>query len=114
MDRAELPPIDVYKIGESYFVSDGNHRVSIARQQGVETISAMVVEVKTRAPLPADAQLDDLILGAEYADFLERFLILGEHFFCLCVEVSLFCFFVEFFGCCFYFRDHALYFVHLL
>ena len=60
MDRAELPPIEVYKIGESYFVSDGNHRVSIARQQGLETISAMVVEVKTRAPLPDDARPEDL------------------------------------------------------
>src|SRR5512136_1482373 len=26
-----LPPIDVYKIGEVYFVRDGNHRVSVAR-----------------------------------------------------------------------------------
>ncbi len=71
MGEKGLPPIEVYKIGESYFVLDGNHRVSIARQQGMETISAMVVEVQTRAPLPADAQPDDLILGAEYADFLE-------------------------------------------
>ncbi len=71
MGRQELPPIAVYKIGDSYFVSDGNHRVSIARQEGVETISAMVIEVVTRAPLPADAQPEDLILGAEQADFLE-------------------------------------------
>lgn len=67
----DLPPIDVYKIGDSYFVSDGNHRVSIARQQGMETIPAAVIEVKTRAPLPPDARPDDLILAAEYADFLE-------------------------------------------
>lgn len=72
MERGTLPPINVYKIGESYFVLDGNHRVSIARQQGVETISALVVEVSTRAPLPADAKPDDLIIGAEHADFLER------------------------------------------
>lgn len=71
----ELPPIEVYKIGDSYFVSDGNHRVSIARQQGIETISARVIEVQTRAPLPAGAQPDDLIISAEYADFLEYTLL---------------------------------------
>jgi hypothetical protein len=37
MHRAEeLPPISLYKIGDAYFVRDGNHRVSVARQQGVE------------------------------------------------------------------------------
>jgi hypothetical protein len=29
-----LPPIDVYKVGEVFFVLDGNHRVSVARQEG--------------------------------------------------------------------------------
>src|SRR5687768_4195821 len=33
-DGAGLPPIEVYKVGEVYFVMDGNHRVSIARQEG--------------------------------------------------------------------------------
>ena len=31
----ELPPVSLYKIGDAYFVQDGNHRVSVARQQGV-------------------------------------------------------------------------------
>ena len=25
-----MPPIDVYRIGELYFVKDGHHRVSVA------------------------------------------------------------------------------------
>ena len=29
-----LPAIEVYRIGEVYFVRDGNHRVSVARQMG--------------------------------------------------------------------------------
>src|ERR1051326_8977142 len=33
-----LPPIDVYKVGAVYFVLDGNHRVSVARQEGFEHI----------------------------------------------------------------------------
>jgi nucleotide-binding universal stress UspA family protein len=68
----DLPPIECYKIGDSYFVLDGNHRVSIARQQGVAYIDAYITEVRTRVPLPPGARPDDLIIAAEYADFLER------------------------------------------
>jgi nucleotide-binding universal stress UspA family protein len=67
-----LPPIGVYQIGEAYFVLDGNHRVSVARQLGATHIQAYVTEVCTRVPLSPDVQPDDLILKAEYADFLER------------------------------------------
>ena len=67
-----LPPIDVYKIGDIYFVKDGNHRVSIARELGAKSIQAYVTEVHTRVPLTPEVQPDDLILKAEYAGFLER------------------------------------------
>lgn len=67
-----LPPIEVYKVGDVYFVLDGNHRVSIARQAGYEFIEAHVIEVKTDIPLLPDLQPDDLIIKAEYADFLEK------------------------------------------
>lgn len=42
-----LRPIDVYQIDDVYFVQDGNHRVSVARQLGVGTISARVTRVQT-------------------------------------------------------------------
>jgi len=67
-----LPPIEVYQIGEGYFVKDGNHRVSVARQLGAKTIEAYVTEVKTKVPLSPLDKPDDLILKAEYADFLTR------------------------------------------
>lgn len=68
----EMPPIDVYQIGDVYFVKDGHHRVSIARRFGWTTIRAHVIEVKTRAPLDADVDPESLLKVAEYADFLER------------------------------------------
>lgn len=40
----ELPPVSLYRIGDAYFVKDGNHRVSVARYQGVEMMDAEVVE----------------------------------------------------------------------
>lgn len=67
-----MPPIEVYKVGEIYFVLDGNHRVSVARQEGFEFIEAHVIEVKTDVPVTADIQPDDLIIKAEYAEFLEQ------------------------------------------
>ncbi len=68
----DLPPIDVYKVGDVYFVEDGNHRVSIARLRGIESIAAHVVEVDSRVPLSPDVQPDELILKSEYVAFLER------------------------------------------
>jgi nucleotide-binding universal stress UspA family protein len=67
-----LPAIEVYQIGETYFVRDGNHRVSVARQLGATHIEAYVTQIDTRVPISPDIQPDDLILKAEYADFLER------------------------------------------
>ncbi|MFQ5615435.1 MAG: ParB N-terminal domain-containing protein, partial [Anaerolineales bacterium] len=70
-EKGWLPPIEVYQIGEAYFVLDGNHRVSIARTTGVPTIQAYVTEIRTKVPLSPDDQPDDLILKAELADFLD-------------------------------------------
>lgn len=70
-DMAGLPPIEVYQIGNAFFVRDGNHRVSVARQLGASHIEAYVTRVDTKVPLSPDVQPDDLILKAEYANFLE-------------------------------------------
>jgi nucleotide-binding universal stress UspA family protein len=67
-----LPPIDVYQIGEVYFVLDGNHRVSVARQHGAQFIQAYVTEIHSRIPLTPDIRPDDLILMTEYVNFLEE------------------------------------------
>ncbi|VAW42868.1 hypothetical protein MNBD_CHLOROFLEXI01-3682 [hydrothermal vent metagenome] len=71
-DMVGMPPIDVYKVGDIYFVIDGNHRVSIARQLGGDTITARVTEVKVRVPLSLDDDSDKLICKSRYAKFLER------------------------------------------
>jgi hypothetical protein len=66
------PPIELYKVGDAYFVSDGNHRVSIARQEGAETIAAYVCEYITPIKLSDEADLDEVLRKAEYAEFLKR------------------------------------------
>jgi uncharacterized ParB-like nuclease family protein len=67
----ELPPIDVYKVDDDYYVIDGHHRVSVARSLGRATINARVVEVRTRAPLGQKLDADALLRAAEYAAFLD-------------------------------------------
>jgi len=71
-DLTGLPPIEVYQLGDAYFVIDGNHRVSIARQLEAPTISAYITEVKTRVSLTADDDPNELICKSRYAEFLER------------------------------------------
>jgi nucleotide-binding universal stress UspA family protein len=70
-ESAGLPPIEVYKVGEAYFVIDGNHRVSIAKQEKFISIEARVIEVRTDVPLTPNIQPDDLIVKAEYAQFID-------------------------------------------
>jgi nucleotide-binding universal stress UspA family protein len=67
-----LQTIEVYKVSEVYFVMDGNHRVSIAKQEGLKAIEAHVIEIQTDIPLTPDIQPDELIIKAEYAEFLEQ------------------------------------------
>ncbi|MBN2083664.1 MAG: universal stress protein [Anaerolineales bacterium] len=66
-----LPPIEVIKLGDVYFVQDGHHRVSVARQLGAQTIEAYVNEITTKVPLSPDSDPEDLILKEEFAVFLE-------------------------------------------
>ncbi len=46
-----LPPIKLYEIGGLYFVRDGNHRVSVARTQGLAFIDAEVVSLQSEIKL---------------------------------------------------------------
>ena len=72
MKAGKTPPIDVYQVGESYFVLDGNHRVSIARQHGLETIEAYVWEFPTPHGLSPEADIDELLIKSEQVEFLEK------------------------------------------
>ena len=55
IDRAvhrgeDLPSVELYKIGDAYFVVDGHHRVSVARYHGVPTLEAVVTEFRPKLP----------------------------------------------------------------
>ncbi len=71
LEDIALPPVELYKIGDAYFVRDGNHRVSVARQQGQAYIDAYLTELLVDVPLGPDLSVRDLLLKEEYSDFLE-------------------------------------------
>jgi hypothetical protein len=72
MDRLiDLPPVDLWKISDVYFVRDGNHRVSVARWMGQRHIDAVVTELLVDVPLTPDLSVRTLLFAEEYNDFLE-------------------------------------------
>jgi hypothetical protein len=70
--EVNLPPVVLYKVGEVYFVVDGHHRVSVAREQGQLNIDAEVRECSTKVNITPELKLEDLDILGEKVDFLER------------------------------------------
>jgi hypothetical protein len=66
-----FPPIVTVKLGETYFVIDGHHRVALARRGGAEWIDADVTELVARVPLPAGADMVEVVLRELERIFLE-------------------------------------------
>jgi hypothetical protein len=73
MRRGEsMPPIRVYRVGDLHFVEDGHHRVSVARQLGLEVIDAYVTEIETEVGVGRETLHRDLALKSHERLFFER------------------------------------------
>ena len=66
MKEESLPPVILYKIKDTYYVYDGNHRVSVAKFLNFPTIEAEVTEF-----LPSGENTEDLV-------YRERFIFEKE------------------------------------
>lgn len=66
-----FPTVEIYKVGEVYFVVDGHHRVSVARRLEQATIEARVKEFLTPVALSAEDSIEEIVLKSGLADFLE-------------------------------------------
>src|SRR5579859_4205479 len=60
-EELSLPPVELYGLGETYFVKDGNHRVSVARERGQEFIDANVIELEAPVPIGSLEDLEEWI-----------------------------------------------------
>jgi hypothetical protein len=67
-----FPPISVFEIGGSYFVSDGHKRVAVAREMGIDSIDAEVIRLDTGYELPADVDIRQLIHTQQHRLFMEQ------------------------------------------
>lgn len=70
--NSQAIPIDVYQIDEVFFVLDGNHRVSIARQQGQTHILANVTKIESLISLTPEDHFEDIIIKNQQARFLKE------------------------------------------
>ncbi len=66
------PPIEVYQIGETYFVKDGNHRVSVAKYMKSATIEAHVWEYPIDIAIHPDDNVDKAIITLGIRNFMEK------------------------------------------
>jgi hypothetical protein len=48
MQGSELPPVELLQVGDTYYVRDGHHRVSVARSMGMKYIDAEVTALRFR------------------------------------------------------------------
>jgi hypothetical protein len=67
-----IPPIDVYQVGDLYFVQDGHHRVSIAMATRQRTIDAYVTRVLTEIPAEGIRGRSDLVMKSYQRIFQAR------------------------------------------
>lgn len=67
-----LPPVEVYQLGDFYFVIDGNHRVSVAKEKGQKFTDAHVIELKLDFPIKGDFNWHEILLKQEKANFYEQ------------------------------------------
>ena len=68
----DLPPVELYRVGEVHFVRDGHHRVAVLRALGREVVSARVTLVRTAIGAGTDLRLADLPLKGHERLFFER------------------------------------------
>jgi len=70
--RQDLPPVELYKVSNAYFVKDGHHRISVARVKGAKYIEARVYEYQCDVSLDKDTDLEKLVIQENYHRFLKE------------------------------------------
>ena len=66
------PPIELYQVGNIYFVKDGNHRVSVARQLKHVTIEAHVWEYPDNIQVEPDDNFDAVFIQLGEQNFMTK------------------------------------------
>lgn len=67
-----MPPISVYEASGLYFVSDGHHRVALARQEGGQFIDADVTQLRLSHELHPGVDLLELVHTEQNRQFMDQ------------------------------------------
>ncbi|MCD4676606.1 MAG: hypothetical protein K8S18_11530 [Desulfobacula sp.] len=68
----ELPPVELYKVCNAYFVKDGHHRVSVAKAKKKISIEAKVFEYNCDLSLDNKTDLEQIAILETYHRFLKE------------------------------------------
>ena len=68
----DMPPIEVYEAGGLFFVSDGHHRVALARERDAHFVDADVTLLHTNYELPPDVDVARLVHTEQQRLLLEE------------------------------------------
>jgi hypothetical protein len=72
LEQTGWPPVELYQVGEVYFVRDGNHRVAIARQLGLATIEANVLFYPEAEGITTADSLNEIVLKLGERNFMAK------------------------------------------
>jgi len=64
-----FPPVELYRVGNAYFVVDGHHRISVARTMDAGTIEARVREFPSKVDIGPDDSLESILAKAGAHNF---------------------------------------------
>ncbi|MBU0464642.1 MAG: hypothetical protein KKD21_11835 [Proteobacteria bacterium] len=68
----DLPPVELYKVCNAYFVKDGHHRISVAKSKNKHSIEAKVFEYDCDASLDDKTELEQIAILETYHKFLKE------------------------------------------
>ncbi len=68
----DLPPVELYKVCNAYFVKDGHHRVSVAKVKNRITIDARVFEYGSDLSIDDETDLEQIAILETYQQFLRE------------------------------------------
>ena len=74
-----MPPISVYEASDLYFVTDGHHRVALAREDRAEFIDAEVTALRLSHQLHPGVDLLELVHTEQNRQFMEQTGLASSH-----------------------------------
>ena len=70
--EGDLPPIEAYEVGGAFFVSDGHHRVALAKERSAVWIDADLTRLETNYEIGPDVDVRTLIHTEQQRTLLQE------------------------------------------